>query len=272
MDLKYLMILMYSIHIIKGVTMAIIYSINNQKGGVGKTTTSNALAAGFAARGKKVLLIDADPQANLSLSVGAYIGKETLYDVLQGKASLKDVMQRIGDLDVIPSNILLSGAELEFTTTGREFLLREALEPVVDQYDYVVIDSPPSLGILTINALTASNKVIVPMTADIFAMQGMDQLSNTIQRVRKWTNPKLTIAGILLTRHSDRTILSRDLAEAIELTAQEMGTKVFETKIREGIAMREAQAQQVDIFEYAPKSNPGVDYALLVDEILEEGG
>jgi len=251
--------------------MAIIFSINNQKGGVGKTTTSHALAAGFAAKGKKVLLIDADPQANLSLSVGAYIGKETLYDVLQGKASLKDVMQRIGDLDVIPSNILLSGAELEFTTTGREFLLREALEPVVDQYDYVVIDSPPSLGILTINALTASNKVIVPMTADIFAMQGMDQLSNTIQRVRKWTNPKLTIAGILLTRHSDRTILSRDLAEAIELTAQEMGTKVFETKIREGIAMREAQAQQVDIFEYAPKSNPGVDYALLVDEILEEG-
>jgi len=262
--------LIHTIHIIKEVSMAIIFSINNQKGGVGKTTTSNALAAGFAARGKKVLLIDADPQANLSRSVGADIGNATIYDVLQGKASLNDVMQKIGDLDVIPSNILLSGADLEFTKTGREFLLKEVLDPIRGDYDYIVIDSPPSLGILTVNSLTASDKVIIPMTADIFALQGLDQLSTTIQQVRKWTNPKLTIAGILLTKHSDRTILGRDLSDAIEVTAKGMGTKVFETKIREGIAMREAQTQQIDIFAYAPKSNPGVDYALLIDEILKE--
>lgn len=250
--------------------MAMIFTVNNQKGGVGKTTTSHALGAGFAARGKRVLLIDADPQANLSLSVGADISDGTIYDVLQGKASVADVIQRIGDLDVIPSNILLSGADLEFTNTGREFLMREALEPVADQYDYVVIDTPPSLGILTVNALTVSNKVIIPMTADIFALQGMDQLGNTIQQVRKWTNPNLKIAGILLTKHSNRTILGRDLAEAIEVIAQNMGTKVFDTKIREGIAMREAQTQRSDIFAYAPNSNPGVDYALLIDEILKE--
>lgn len=251
--------------------MAIIFSINNQKGGVGKTTTSHALAAGFAAKGKKVLLIDADPQANLSLSVGADISKATIYDVLRGKVSVTDSLQHLGDLDVIPSNILLSGADMEFTKTGREFLLKEVLDPVKGNYDFVVIDSPPSLGILTVNSLTASDKVIIPMTADIFALQGMDQLGTTIQQVRKWTNPNLTIAGILLTKHSNRTILSRDLAEMIELTAQSMGTKVFDTKIREGIAMREAQTQQTDIFEYAPKSNPGMDYALLIDEILEDG-
>lgn len=250
--------------------MAIIFTVNNQKGGVGKTTTSHALAAGFSAKGKKVLLIDSDPQSNLSLSVGADISKVTIYDVLQGKTSLHDVMQRIGDLDVIPSNILLSGADLEFAQTGREFLLREALEPVADQYDYVVIDTPPSLGILTVNSLTASDRVIIPMTADIFALQGMDQLRNTIQQVRKWTNPNLKIAGILLTKHSNRTILSRDLAETIEAVAHNMGTKVFNTKIREGIAMREAQTQQSDIFAYAPNSNPGVDYALLIDELMEE--
>lgn len=250
--------------------MAIIFTVNNQKGGVGKTTTSHALAAGFATKGKKVLLIDADPQANLSLSVGAEINRPTIYDVLQGKVSVGDAIQQIGELDVIPSNILLSGADMEFTKTGREFLLREALEPIVDQYDYVVIDTPPSLGILTVNSLTASDKVIIPMTADIFALQGMDQLGATIQQVKKWTNPNLEIAGILLTKHSSRTILSRDLAETIEVTAQNMGTKVFDTKIREGIAMREAQSQQSDIFAYAPNSNPGLDYALLIDEILTE--
>ena len=250
--------------------MAIIFTVNNQKGGVGKTTTSHALGAGFAARGKRVLLIDADPQANLSLSVGAVIEQRTIYDVLQGKVSAEDTIQEIGGLSIIPSNILLSGADMEFTKTGREFLLREALEPIEDDFDYIVIDTPPSLGILTVNSLTASHKVIIPMTADIFSLQGMDQLGATIQQVKKWTNPNLEIAGILLTKHSNRTILSRDMADTIELTAQNMGTKVFDTKIREGIAMREAQTQQEDIFAYAPKSNPGVDYALLIDEILTE--
>lgn len=250
--------------------MAIILTVNNQKGGVGKTTTSHALGAGLAARGSRVLLIDADPQSNLSLSVGAEIDKATIYDVLRGKANIVDTIQRIGALSIIPSNILLSGADMEFTATGREFLLREALELVLDKYDYIVIDTPPSLGILTVNSLTASHKVIIPMTADIFALQGMDQLGATIHQVKKWTNPKLEIAGILLTKHSSRTILSRDLAETIELTAQNMGTKVFDTKIREGIAMREAQTQQEDIFLYAPKSNPALDYAEWVNELLGE--
>lgn len=251
--------------------MATVFTVNNQKGGVGKTTTSHAIAAGLATKGNTVLLIDADPQSNLSLSVGAEIDQATIYDVLQGKISAMDAIQQIGGgLSIIPSNILLSGADMEFTKTGREFLLREALEPLEGQYDYIVIDTPPSLGILTVNSLTASDKVIIPMTADIFALQGMDQLGTTIQQVRKWTNPNLEIAGILLTKHSNRTILSRDLAETIELTAQNMGTKVFNTKIREGIAMREAQTQQADIFSYAPNSNPGIDYALLVDEILAE--
>lgn len=248
--------------------MAVVFTINNQKGGVGKTTTSHALGAGFANRGHRVLLIDADPQSNLSLSVGAEIDKVTIYDVLQGSVKAVDSIQKIGQLSIIPSNILLSGADMEFTKTGREFLLREALETIEDEFDFIIIDTPPSLGILTVNSLTASNKVIIPMTADIFSLQGMDQLGDTIKQVRKWTNPTLKIEGILLTKYSKRTILSRDMVETIEMTAKNMGTKLFGTKIREGVAMRESQTQQEDIFAYAPNSNPGLDYAQLINELL----
>lgn len=250
--------------------MATIITINNQKGGVAKTTTSLAIAAGLTLKSYRVLCIDLDPQSNLSLSGGANSDAGTIYDVMKGDLAAIETVQSINGLNIIPSNILLSGADMEFTKTGREYLLKESLESLKDLFDYIIVDTPPSLGILTVNSLVASNLVIIPMTADMFALQGMGQLNNTIIQVRKYCNPSIRIAGILLTKYNNRTILSRDLMETIQETAKNLNTKVFKTTIREGIAIREAQTQQQSIFKYAPQSNPGLDYESLIQELLME--
>lgn len=249
--------------------MTTIITINNQKGGIGKTTTVHAFGAGLANKGYRTLLIDLDPQSNLSLSCSADTSKLTIYDVMKGECSAADAIQEMNTIDIIPSNILLSGADLEFTTTGREYLLKESLYPILTHYDFILIDTPPSLGILTVNSLTASNKVIIPMTADMFALQGMGQLKNTIEQVRKYCNSNLVVEGILLTKYSTRTILSRDLTETIKQTAENLNTKVFASTIREGVAIREAQTLQKDIFSYSSSSNPGQDYMQLVEEFLK---
>jgi len=249
--------------------MTTIITVNNQKGGIGKTTTVHAIGAGLVEKGFKILLIDLDPQSNLSLSCSADTSGLTVYDVMKGECTAQEAIQKVNSLDIIPSNILLSGADLEFTKTGREYLLKESLDPIRDQYDFIVMDTPPSLGILTVNSLVASNKVIIPITADIFALQGIGQLSSTIEQVRKYCNSSLAVEGVLLTKYSNRTILSRDLAETIQQTAKILNTKVFEATIREGIAIREAQTLQQDIFSYASTSNPGQDYMQLVEEFLK---
>lgn len=249
--------------------MTKIITVNNQKGGIGKTTTVHSFGAGLAEKGYKVLLIDLDPQSNLSLSCSADTSTLTIYDVMKQDCSASDAIQKLSQLDIIPSNILLSGADLEFTKTGREYLLKESLEPLKTRYDFIVIDTPPSLGILTVNSLAASQEVIIPMTADMFALQGMSQLKNTIEQVKKYCNNSLKVAGILLTKYNTRTILSRDLTEAIKLTANDFNTKVYKSTIREGIAIREAQTLQKDIFTYSSSSNPGLDYMNLVEEFLK---
>jgi chromosome partitioning protein len=249
--------------------MAQITAIINQKGGVGKSTTSHALAAGLSMLAFKVLLIDMDSQGNLSLSVGADKAAVSTMEVLKQQAKAEEAIQPIGGLDIIPASISLAGADMQLVEMGKEYRLKEALEPIKDKYDYIIIDTPPALGILTINALTAADNLIIPAQADIYSLDAIGQLASTVNAVRQYTNKNLYIKGILLTRFSDRAILSRDLADLIEQTAATLSTKVFKATIREAISIKEAQAKQQDIFTYSRNSKVAADYLQLVYEFLE---
>ncbi|WP_326910469.1 ParA family protein [Sedimentibacter sp. MB31-C6] len=252
--------------------MAKVISISNQKGGVGKTTTTGAVAAGYKLKGYRVLCLDLDPQSNLSFSVGAESEDcPTIYDILKGEAKTSFSIQKTPSFDIISSNILLSGIELEFTQTGREFLLREALNTIKDKYDYIFIDTPPALSILTVNAFTASDYIIIPMLADIFSLQGIAQLSETIDKVKKYCNPNLKIEGIVLTKFNKRTILSREIRGTAELIADELKTSLLNTTIRASVAVKEAQTSQKTVYEYSPKNGATLDYMNLVEELLERG-
>ena len=249
-----------------------ILTVANQKGGVGKSTTVHALGRGLSLQGRRVLFVDLDPQGNLSYSMQAARSNATTYELITDRATVTDTIQRTPQGDLIPASPLLSGADIELHRVGKEYRLKEALQPIRDAYDIILIDTPPALGILTINALAASNGVIVTAQADIFSLQGIGQLSATIDAVKTYCTPALIIKGILLTRHSSRAILSRDLTEMITDTAAQLNTTVYKTVIRECIALKEAQASRQDIFNYAPKSNAATDYAAFIEEVLGEGG
>lgn len=249
--------------------MAKVTAIINQKGGVGKSTTSQSLAAGLSLKGFKVLLIDMDSQGNLSFSTGANKAAVSILEVLKQEAPAADAIQTVGNLDIIPASISLAGADMQLTEMGKEYRLREALEPIKKNYDYIIIDTPPALGILTINALTAADDIIIPAQADIYSIDAIGQLYNTVKAVQQYTNKNLSIKGVLLTRYSDRTILSRDLADMIQQTAEQLHTKLFKATIREAIGIKEAQAQKQDIFAYSSNSKVAADYMQLVDEFLE---
>lgn len=250
--------------------MAKITAIINQKGGVGKSTTSQSLAAGLSLKGFKVLLIDMDSQGNLSFSVGANKAAVSVLEVLKQEAAAADAIQTIGNLDIIPASISLAGADMQLVEMGKEYRLKEALEPIKKNYDYIIIDTPPALGILTINALTAADNIVIPSQADIYSVDAIGQLYNTVRAVQQYTNKGLSIKGILLTRYSDRTILSRDLADMIQRTAEQLNTKLFKATIREAIGIKEAQAQKQDIFAYSGNSKVAGDYMQFIDEFLED--
>lgn len=248
------------------------YTIINQKGGVGKSTTAAALGIGLIRRGFKVLFIDLDAQGNLTYSLGAdgagLSGKSAL-DVLMRAATAEEAaINTDSGAHLIPSTPALVGADMALTATGKEYRLKEALKAVGDKYAYCIIDTPPALGILTVNALTAADEAIIPAQADVFSLQGITQLYSTIQAVQQYTNPALNIAGILLTRWSGRAIISRDIAELLENTAERLHTRLYNAKIRECTALKEAQAQRVDIYSYAPKSNAAADYTDFVEEVI----
>lgn len=252
--------------------MAKIISFANQKGGVGKTTTTCAIAAGLKEKGNRVLCIDLDPQSNLTFSVGAQAEDcASIYNVLKGEIKPLFAVQKTNLFDIISSNILLSGVELEFTQTGREFLLKEAISSLAPKYDYILIDTPPALSILTVNAFTASDSIIIPMNADIFSLQGLAQLSETVEKVKTYCNHKLKIEGIVLTKFNSRTLLSKEVLGTAELIANELKTQVFKTTIRMSVAIMEAQTNQINMFEYAPKNNAVLDYKSLVEELIEKG-
>ena len=247
--------------------MSKVIAVTNQKGGVGKTTTSSALCGIFHKKNKKVLAIDLDPQGNLTFSLGATDEGKTIHDVLTGKNTLMEVIQHTDNGDVVASNILLSGLELELTSVGREYMLREMLEPVRDLYDYIILDTPPALSILTINAYTAADDLIIPMTAEILSLQGIAQLKETIMAVKKYYNRTLDVRGILLTKYNPRLLLSKEVKEMADIVADQLGTRVIEATISPSVAVAEAPAHQKTIVKYAPNVKATKDYIKLVYEL-----
>ncbi len=244
--------------------MGVIISLLNHKGGVGKTTSAINIGAGLVGLGKKALLIDLDPQANLTLSLGLPRTRTTIYQALRGETPLVPVQVKKG-LDVVIATLDLSGAEMELINeAGREFILRELLEPVRLQYDYVLIDCPPSLGLLTLNALTSSDMVIIPLQTEFLAMQGLTKIKQVIQKVKLRLNKKLTIGGVLATMFDSRKVLNRDVIETIQ---KYFGDLVFETRIRDNVALAEAPAQRKDIFAYNRNSPGATDYLAVCQEL-----
>lgn len=250
--------------------MSHIYTITNQKGGAGKTTTALALAAGLTLKGYKTLSIDLDAQSNMTYTAGARTDGATALSLLTGEADTAAAIQHTESGDFIAASKALAGADAFISDTGKEYKLREALEPIRGLYDYIVIDTPPALGILTINALTACDSVIIPAQADIYSLQGVERLAETMKPVKKYCNPALAIEGILLTRYNSRSILSKDIAELAEQLAARLETRLFKTTIREAITVKEAQISQRSLFSYAPKAKVTADYTRFIAEIIGE--
>lgn len=242
-----------------------VIAVINQKGGVGKTTTAHNVGAGLALRGYRVLFVDLDPQCSLSVIVGANTEGVTVLEVLTRKAKASEAIQRGNLFDIIAASEGLA-ADGILTATGKEYRLKEALQ-TFSRYDYVIMDCAPSLGILTINALTAANTCLVPVQADPLSLQALRQLYPTIEVIRRYTNNDLRISGIVVTRYNGRAIITRDAVEMIEAQAKTMGTKVYQSKIRESVVIKEAQAMRADVFTYAPRSNPSQDYQSLINEM-----
>lgn len=248
--------------------MAQVIAIINQKGGVGKSTTAQALSSGLYLKGYRTLAIDLDSQSNLTYSTGAISSGVTSLAILTGTPA-EQAIQQTSSGDIIASHKGLASANVLLTDTGKEYRLRESLSGIYDKYDYIIIDTPPALGILTINALTASTGAIIPAQADIYSLQGIEQLGETIETIKKYTNKDLTTEGILLTRYNPRSILSREILSLAQKLAERLHTKVFKTTIREGIAIKEAQISQENIFKYAPKAKVTEDYLAFVNEFLQ---
>jgi chromosome partitioning protein len=245
--------------------MGKVISLLNHKGGVGKTTSAINIGAGLVELGKKVLLVDLDPQANLTLSLGVGREKITIYESLRGESELAPITVK-PNLDVVISSLDLSGAEMELINeAGREYLLRELFEPVIGDYDFIIIDCPPSLGLLTLNALTSSHFIVIPLQTEFLALQGLTKIKQVIDKVRVRLNKNVQILGVVATMYDSRKILNRDVVETIK---KFFGKKVFETMIRENIALAEAPSKRLDIFEYNRGSIGAHDYLELTREIV----
>ena len=251
--------------------MTQIITVTNQKGGVGKTTTSSALVCGLTQRGAKVLGVDLDPQGNLGFTLGLDIGAgSTVYDVFKGTCPIEQAISSTEYGDVLPSDIMLSAAEVEFTMPRREFLLSDRLAAVRSRYDFIVIDTPPALNILTVNAYVASDGLIVPMEAEVLSLVGITQLQETIETVRSTFNPHLRVLGILLNKFNPRLTLSKDILELAEDVADQLGTTVFESKVRRGVGVAMAPAHGQSVLTYQPKSRPAQDLQGIIDVVAGE--
>ncbi|MCI9514753.1 MAG: ParA family protein [Oscillospiraceae bacterium] len=253
--------------------MSAVIAITNQKGGVGKTTTACSLLAGLRQQGARVLGVDLDPQGSLGFCLGLDIEHcSTIYDVMRGTCSIQEVVMPSECGDIVPSNILLSAAELEFNRPGREFLLRNQLSEVQDQYDYIIIDTPPALNVLTVNAYVASDGLVIPMAPEILSLLGVAQIRETIDTVRRHYNSRLKVLGILLNKFNQRLTLNREVLDMAAQIAAQLDTKVFRTRIRASVAVAEAPAHGESVLTYAPDSKPAGDFRALLREIQREYG
>jgi chromosome partitioning protein len=248
--------------------MGRVISFANQKGGVAKTTTTLNLGVALSEQGLKVLLVDLDPQGNLTMSQGFNPDtiERSMFDVLVHRLPIQEVIHH-AEVDLAVSSIDLAGAELALSSMiGRERALEKALAPVKENYDYVLIDTPPSLGLLTINALVASNGVIVPVQCEYLSLRGLVQLENTLSMIRENLNPDVGIEGILPTMYDKRTLHSR---EAVEILQENFGDLVFDTKIRKTVRYAEAPVKGTSVLKYDPSGNAAQAYRDLAKEVLD---
>ncbi len=249
-----------------------VISITNQKGGVGKTTTAINLSAWLAKKGKKVLVIDADQQGNTTSGLGLEKNdiENTIYDVMLEESSLTDVKLKtcVEGLEVVPANISLTGAEIELIgKEEREYILKKEIDKIKQYYDFIIIDCPPSLNVITINALTASDTVLVPIQCEYFALEGLEQLLHTINLVKKRLNRHLELEGVVFTMFDARTNLSLQVVEEVK---RSLGTNVYRTIIPRNVRLGEAPSHGLPIHLYDPKSKGSESYELLAEEVLEK--
>lgn len=252
--------------------MGKIISVTNQKGGVGKTTTCVNLASYVADAGKKVLLIDIDPQGNACASLGVEVekGKNSIYEVLLGEIQTKDAIYKsvVKNLDVLPSTVDLAGAEVDLVyVDNRENVLKEALKDIKNTYDFIFIDCPPSLGLLTVNALTATDSIIIPIQCEYFPLVGLGQLMNTVRLIKKHLNPNIEIEGVLLTMKDNRSNLVSQVADEIKKYFE---TKVYDTYIPRNIRLAESPSHGKPILLYDSKSKGAIAYKALCEEFLRK--
>ena len=251
--------------------MGRIIAVANQKGGVGKTTTSINLAACLAEKGKKVLAVDMDPQGNLTSGLGVDKDsvEKSIYELIIGEVDIKEVINKevLENLDIIPTSIDLSAAEIELIgVDDKEYILRNAIDQVKDQYDFVIIDCPPSLSMLTINAMTTADSVIVPIQCEYYALEGLSQLIHTVELVKDRLNSKLEIEGVVFTMYDARTNLSLQVVENVKDNLQQ---NIYKTIIPRNIRLAEAPSYGLPINKYDPKSTGAESYMRLADEVIE---
>lgn len=259
--------------------MSTIISVTNIKGGVGKTSVASTLAAGLGTKGKKTLLIDADPQCNLTMCFLPEPSDEesTLYSIYKNGRSIDEVKVPVvkeRNLDLVMGDFSLCNADLEFLSAGRLNMLKKALRNMEEKYDFVVIDNPPNLGVLTLNSLMVSDWVIVPSLADSFSLKGERLLKQVLDEVSEEVEKKIPVAGIILTRYNSRTNVSRLLEASLQKAANLLETSVFQTRIRQGVALQECQIAKESLFTYDTSQKAGItkDYQMFVDELLERIG